>query len=113
MPFPALSQFDFHSTLAATPGTTVVIFSSTICGRCRYWKELLATYQALEPDITVFEVDAARDAGVAREFDVLALPALFVFCDGVFHGRLDSDPGLEALRAAVAELLAAPAQEQP
>lgn len=113
MSFPTLSQSDFHPTLAATPGTSVVIFSSATCGRCRYWKELLATYQALEPDIKVFEVDAARDTGVAREFDVLALPALFVFRDGAFHGPLDSEPGLEALRAAIAAVLAAPAQEPP
>jgi thioredoxin-like negative regulator of GroEL len=110
MPFPILSQSDFHPTLATTPGTSVVIFSSATCGRCRYWKELLATYQALEPDVTVFEVDAARDTGLAREFDVLALPALFVFRDGVFHGRLECEPGLDALRVAIAALLAAPAQ---
>lgn len=113
MSFRALNQFDFHPTLAATPGTSVVIFSSATCGRCRYWKELLATYQALEPAVSLFEVDAARDTGVAREFEVVALPALFVFRDGAFHGRLESEPALEALRAAIAALLAAPAQEQP
>ncbi len=113
MSFKTLSQFDFHPTLAVTPGTSVVIFSSATCVRCRYWKELLATYQALESGVTVFEVDAARDTGVAREFEVLALPALFVFREGVFHGRLESEPGLDALRAAIAALLAAPAQEPP
>ncbi len=113
MSFVTLSQFDFHPTLAVARGTSVVIFSSPTCVRCRYWKELLAAYQALEPGVTVFEVDAARDTGVAREFDVLALPALFVFRDGVFHGRLESEPGFEALRTSIAALLAAPGQEPP
>lgn len=113
MTFPTLTQFDFHTRLAATPGASIVIFSSPTCMRCRYWKELLTTYRALEPDVSVFEVDAVRDTGVAREFEVAALPALFVFRDGAFHGRLESEPGLDALRAAVGTLLAGPAQELP
>lgn len=113
MAFLALTQFDFHRTLADTAGVSVVIFTSPTCVRCRYWKELLTTYQALEPAVHVFEVDAVHDTGVAREFDVLALPALFVFRDGAFHGRVDSEPALEAVRAAITTRLAAPAQDPP
>lgn len=108
-----LSHSDFHATLAATPGTSVVIFSVATCGRCRYWKELLALYQALEPDLALFEVDAAREGVLARKLSVRELPAMFVFREGAFHGRLESEPTIESLRAGIDALVRAPAHEQP
>ena len=109
----SLDQFNFHHTLAQTPGVSLVFFSSAECGSCRQWKQVLARYRLLLPDVHLFEVDAQRDMALTREFDVFHLPALFLFVDGEFHRDVQSEASVKKLQHAIAGALAASLQEMP
>ena len=104
-----LSQFDFHHTLADHAGSAVVVFSNPGCGACRHLLRVLAGM----PELTVYTVDAQRDPGLVREFEVFHLPALFLYRDGVFHCQLHSPAEPARIRAAMHAALALPAEEAP
>ena len=107
-----LDQFSFYSRLAEIGGPALVFFSGAGCGACRHWKALLQNFPVTD-GIPVFEVDAGLDPGLAREFGVFHLPALFLFIDGEYHRSLQSEARLPSLRAAIAEAVALPASEAP
>jgi hypothetical protein len=113
--FLTLDQFSFHHTLAEQPGLCLVIFTSRACASCRRWKRLLANYveRGEEPAIEVFEVDAERDLGLVREFEVFHLPALFLYREGRYHCELQSEARPEKFAAAIRTGLASPRQEAP
>lgn len=109
-----LSQFDFHHTLAETPGVSLVMFGSPDCGGCRHLKQVLAAMAASgDTELQLFEVDAQRDTALAREFEVFHLPSLFLFRGGQFHCELHSPPLPAELRRRVREALRRPAEEAP
>lgn len=110
----SLSQFDFHHTLTATAGISLVMFGSADCGSCRHLKRVFGDLAA-QPDnaLSLFEVDAQRDTALVREFEVFHLPAMFLFQDGEFHCELHSPAQPEALQHHIAQALAQPAQEAP
>lgn len=110
--FAALTQADYHHTLAATAGIAVVVFSGPDCGACRRLEALLP--QALEGTAqALFRVDVQRSTGLARQYDVFHLPTLFLYRDGRFHAVLESEATPPALRRAIAAALAQPPQEEP
>jgi thioredoxin-like negative regulator of GroEL len=109
-----LSQFDFHQTLAATPGTSLVMFGSQDCGSCRHLKRAFtALASRREPALTLFEVDVQQDMALASEFEVFHLPAMFLFRDGEFHCELHSPAGVETLLHSIVQALDASAEEAP
>ncbi|WP_026186159.1 thioredoxin family protein [Thioalkalivibrio thiocyanodenitrificans] len=108
-----LDQFNFHHVLAGTPGTAVVLFTGPHCGACRRWKGLLSGMVAEGMPWTLYEVDAARDGGLALEFEVFHLPGLFLYHDGHYHAPLHAEPLPQRVRSAVAEALVRPPREAP
>lgn len=108
-----LTQFDFHHRLAETPGVSLVLFTRPGCGACRHWRALLERYSADPRVAQHFEVDVEQDIALAREFAVFHLPALFLYRDGQFHAELRCEAQAERLTAAIAQALAAPAQDMP
>jgi thioredoxin-like negative regulator of GroEL len=110
--FVPLSEFDYHSRLAATPGVALVLFGSPDCGTCRAVERLLPAAAAGVVD-SLFKVDVQEATALARAFDIFHLPALFLYRDGRFHAVLDTPISPEALSSTIAALLAAPAQEEP
>lgn len=104
-----LSQFDFHHRIGAQRGACVVLFTAPGCGACRHLKGMLAGMT----DLQVFEIDAARDPGLAREFEVFHLPALFLYRDGAYHRSLECAAHPAAIRNAIATTLALPPEEAP
>ncbi len=108
-----LDQFNFHRTVSATRGVSLVFFSSRECSSCRLWKHLLIQYPQHDPGVTLFEVDAQRDMALTREFEVFHLPALFLYRDGDFHCALQCEARTEKIALAIQAALAAPAQEPP
>jgi thioredoxin 1 len=111
--FIPLDEFTFHQQLEQTPGVALVVFTSQGCNSCRAWKKLLADYRTQCPNLTLFEVDAGHALGLAREFNVFHLPALFLYQAGHYHGVLQCEARPDKLKAAVTALLASPAQEAP
>jgi thioredoxin-like negative regulator of GroEL len=111
--FPQLTQFDFHTRMAALRGTALIIFTGPACGACRSWKQLLGSYRRRHPDLAVFEIDAAQDTALAREFEVFHLPTLFLFRDGEFHGELQCEANIETIHQSVNRMLSQPPREMP
>ena len=108
-----LDQFNFHHVLAETPGIAVVLFTGPDCGACRRVKGLLCDMVSAGEPWMLYEVDASRDGGLAREFEVFHLPSLFVYRDGRYHAPLHAEAAPERIRAAVAAMLVRPALEAP
>ena len=108
-----LDQFGFHHTLEASAGPALVFFTGPACGACKRLRRVLEEAAPLFADIALFEVDAERDMGLVREFEVFHLPAMFLFRDGRFHCELHSEPTPPRLREAIDAALAAPSQEAP
>lgn len=106
------TQFDFHARVRAQRGPALLFFTKLGCGSCAQWKLLLKGFIQHEA-VAVFEVDAAVDAALAREFAVFHLPALFLFKDGEYHAALECQASLPRLRETLHTLLALPAQEAP
>jgi thioredoxin 1 len=109
----AIDEFNFHRTLADSPGTSLVIFTSPGCGACRAWKQILNEYRERNNDVRMFEVDAADALALTREFDVFHLPALFLYRDGRFHAALQAEAQVDKLHAALVGALSAPPEDAP
>lgn len=108
-----LSDGDFHPTIELTRGVCLVFFSGPHCGACRLLQTLLeAEGYHLGLD-TVVKIDAHRNAGLAREFDVFHLPALFLYRDGQYHAAIHAALSVPALRTAINAACQAAAQEAP
>ncbi len=108
-----LDQFNFHHTLEETPGIALVVITGPDCGACRMMKQALKVLLELGEALTVYEVDAEQDGGIAEEFGVFHLPGLFVFRDGHFHAPLEVEALPEKITQGIETILAAPAQDSP
>jgi hypothetical protein len=60
-----------------------------------------------------YKVDAQRSTALARSYDVFHLPSLFVFVDGHYHAPLQAEAAPAPMLAALKNLLAEPAHEEP
>lgn len=106
-----LDEFNLHRRLAERAGPALVLFTSPTCGACRTVERLLPG--AAPPGLALYKVDVQQSQALARAYEVFHLPALFLFCDGQFHARLDTRVTPTELVRAVDAALAAPAQEEP
>jgi thioredoxin-like negative regulator of GroEL len=109
----ALDQFRFHHTLENTHGPALVVFTSVLCGACNMLREAMQGYGAAHPATAMFEVDAQRDQGLAEEFEVFHLPALFLYLDGRFHAEIHCEPTADGLAKAITAACGVPADEAP
>jgi glutaredoxin len=89
------------------------MFTKEGCSSCKAWKRLLDEYQKQQPMTAVFEVDAEKEMALAREFDIVHLPALFLYRDGQYHYSLQCAANLKILEGEIATALLKPPQEQP
>lgn len=108
-----LSQTDFHDRLEHSTGVGVLMFTGAGCGHCRHWRGVLREVRTLQPDWTLFEIDAHDNAALASEYEVFHLPSLFLFRDGQYHAALACEARPAAFIATVQECLRRPAQEAP
>lgn len=108
-----LDQFNFYHTLEETTGIAVVMITGPDCGSCRMMKQALQVLLEMGEALTVYEVDAERDRGIAEEFGVFHLPGLFVYRDGHYHAPLEVESLPEKITQGIEAALAAPAMEAP
>ena len=108
-----VDQFNFHHVLEQTRGPALVFFTGPYCGACHTLRRVLAAYLGTSEDLQVFEVDAERDPGLAREFEVFHLPSLFLYVDGRYHCELQSEPRVPEIARAIAVALKQPPREAP
>ena len=107
-----LTEFDYHHTLARTPGASLVLFSSPDCGACRKVEQLLPA-AARNSASALYKVDVQQATALARQFDLFHLPALFLYRDGHFHAALECEVTPVKLQQAIDAALRQPAQEEP
>ena len=112
MHFTSLTEFDFYSRLAHSPGVSLVLFSGPHCGACRRAEAVLP--QAMADAVAhLFKVDVEKCTALAREYEIFHLPAMLLFVDGHFHAAIDSPLLPEKLRQTVTTALTLPAEEAP
>jgi thioredoxin 1 len=107
-----LTEFDFHSRIAATPGVAVVMFSGPHCGACKRLEKHLPGWLGSRAS-HLYKVDAQRSTALARAYEVFHLPSLFVFVDGRFHAPLQAEAAPAPMLSALNKLLDEPAHEEP
>jgi len=108
-----VNDANFYTTLQDSSGIAIVFFTSAGCNSCRYWKALLEQLAVKRTGLQIFEVDAEQSMGLAREYEVFHLPALFVFVNGQYHAPLQCEASLETIDHTLDGLLVTPAREAP
>ena len=109
----SLNDLNFHHTLAALEGATLVVFTAPHCGACRHLKQALKLLQQQQPELSLFEVDAVHNGGLVNELEVFHLPALFLYVNGRFHRQLHCEPFAHRIQQALELALRLPAEEEP
>ena len=112
MYFKTLTDANFHHTLAQSAGVSLVMFSGPDCGTCRRVEKLLPA-AAGDKVAHLYQVDVQHSMGLARQYEVFHLPALFLFVNGHFHAALHSEATPAKMQAAIGQVLAQPAEEEP
>jgi thioredoxin 1 len=101
-----LTDATFDETIGAASEPVVVDFWAEWCGPCKMIAPILdeiATENAGKVSIAKLNVDENPDA--ARRFDVMSIPTLIVFKDGVAQKRLVGAKGKGQLLAELDEFL--------
>ena len=102
-----VSELGFWQRVVQERGWIILFFSSAGCHSCKIWRRLLAEWERHRDDLQVWEADAGIEMGLAQEFEVFHLPALFLFRDGCYQRPMQVEARLSAFDpwlAAQAEL---------
>lgn len=106
-----LTDLDIDQQLLALNGTSLLVFTSEGCSACRWARQQLPGW-ALPVD-RVCWVDAGRNGGAVERYRIFHLPALFVVCEGQFHGQLLTRLTARDLSEAVHQALLRSSEELP
>jgi thioredoxin 1 len=101
-----LTTDNFDETIGASTVPVIVDFWAEWCGPCKMIAPILgeiATEQAGRVQVTKLNVDEHPD--LARRFDVMSIPTLLVFDDGVAKKRIVGAKGKGQLLEELAEFL--------
>jgi thioredoxin 1 len=112
-PVPALTDVDFDSQVTQSAGLVLVDFWAPWCVPCEKVSPLVAGLAERHADqLRVRALDVDAHPAPAARHDVLSLPTLILFRDGLEVERLTGAPSERKLRKTMAKHLTA-ATESP
>jgi len=97
-----LNESNFNDTILSTPGPAVVQFTAVWCGPCRMIAPVLTELEE-EGRLTYYKVDIEAQSELARDFQIMSIPTLFFYKDGV---KKDVTVGMQR-KAQIEETLSA------
>ncbi len=102
-----LSDATFDESVASSDTPVVVDFWAEWCGPCKMIAPVLAEIATeYAGKITIAKLNVDDNPNAARRFDVMSIPTLIVFKDGVPAKRLVGAKGKGALLQDLAEFIA-------
>lgn len=69
-------------------GRTVLEFSASWCGDCRFLKPFMPEIVADFPETNFYEIDRDESIDVAKNLNIMGIPSFVVYQDGQEIGRL-------------------------
>ncbi|MGY2289601.1 thioredoxin family protein [Pseudomonas sp. SDO528_S397] len=106
-----LTDLDIDQQLLRLPGVSLVVFTSPGCASCRWARQQVPGWAL--PVERVCWVDAGDNGGAVERYQIFHLPALFVVCEGQFHGQLHARLTANDLTAAVNQALLRSPEDLP
>lgn len=82
-----LDTFEFREHVENVSGLCLVDFSATWCGPCKMQTPILEEL-ADEVDYKIYKLDVDESNEIAAQYNVNAVPSLFIFKDGVLKQNL-------------------------
>ncbi|KAF1025562.1 MAG: hypothetical protein GAK37_02843 [Pseudomonas sp.] len=106
-----LTDLDIDRQLLTLPGTSLLVFTSAGCSSCRWARQQLPGWHL--PADRLCWVDAGRNGGAVERYQIFHLPALFMVCEGQFHGQLHTELTAPRLIDAMNQALLRSAEDLP
>jgi thioredoxin 1 len=101
-----LSEATFFEEIGASEVPVVVDFWAEWCGPCKTIAPILEEIATEQSDkLKVAKLNVDENPGLARQFDVMSIPTLIVFQDGVAKTRLVGAKGKQQYLEAFADFL--------
>ncbi|WP_125606528.1 thioredoxin family protein [Lapidilactobacillus bayanensis] len=83
-----LAEFNQQDLSTVTAhNKTILFFTATWCGDCRFIKPAMPAVEAEYPDITFVEVDRDEYLELAQELGIMGIPSFVAYQDGQEVGR--------------------------
>jgi thioredoxin 1 len=102
-----LTDATFDETIGASAEPVVVDFWAEWCGPCKMIAPILDEISRENAGkVTVAKLNVDENPDVARRFDVMSIPTLIVFKDGMAQKRLIGAKGKGQLLAELEEFIA-------
>ena len=98
-----LTDQTFNETIKSSDKIVITDFWAPWCGPCLKLSPLLEELSAEFTDTVVFaKINTDENMVTAKEFDIMTIPSLLIFHNGVFQGKMNTSGSVSALRERIA-----------